>query len=427
MNRRFPEFITKVISHPLLLGCVAAGSLMLGAYLPAGATSVRITSLGGTGDYFEDDGNVLRWYGSLIDYPDRLIIQSGRFDLSDGYHSDWGQNHSGPGTGIHAAFDQSGRWGTGAMYFHGQSLDSDPGTMTDDNLEGSITLLYARSLGFGDGSLYIRHTSDQVAITIAQWPETYVYSLEQSRTDLGGGLRMDLSESAYLDVSGEIRRTSHHHIRSGSTELDDTGELVSWNNWGLRTRAFVRLSERLVLVPLAEYLREDHANGSLWSTPPYNQDGHLWRVGTGLNFFSDTDHMLLASVDYQDGQLDNATLTAWDDPELRWGEDRQVLAFVLGFEARLKSWLSFRAASGYQHYKIDRYESPSNVAAGPLEVIDNDSDHIPMSLGLGFHLQDIDLDLTLTDRQPLPLANFLYDPDQLDQSTWLSLAMRYLF
>ena len=95
--------------------------LAIGAFFPESgvATTGRIQALGGNGTFFEDEANVLRWYGSLGDYPDLAVLESGGFNLDSGYHNQDMELLSGPGGGVHHSLGEEGRWGTAALYFHG--------------------------------------------------------------------------------------------------------------------------------------------------------------------------------------------------------------------------------------------------------------------------------------------------------------------
>ena len=65
------------------------------------ATSSRIRSLGGSGGYFEDDNNVLRWYGSLPEYGNLAVVELGTFDLDADNYEPWDGLVSGQGGGFH--------------------------------------------------------------------------------------------------------------------------------------------------------------------------------------------------------------------------------------------------------------------------------------------------------------------------------------
>lgn len=402
---------------PWLLLTVALVSLPISGL----ATSTRIHSLGGSGGYFEDNHNILRWYGSLGDYPDLAVIETGHFDLTDGYDDDWGQTVSGPGGGVTVKFDQAGRWGTGGLYFHGQASDSDPGSLHRDYLGGSITALYSRDIAGVSGTLMYRHAGDSGSPSTDYASVSTGTVYERSRDDIGLGARLDISSQAYLDLAGDIRHISNQ--ASGSlTAYDswDTGPLDSWANFGLRARAFIGLNDRLALVPLAEYVSEDFTGTSFAGVNlgPATSDnkGHLVRLGAGLDFFVNADNLLLFSTEYLDGQVDHRIDDLQGEALDYWQEDYSVWLMILAFETRLAHWITVRASTGYEH--IDNRGDVPNPATG---------EHIPLGLGLGLHVGTLALDLALTDRQPQGLSRYSATLAAEESSTWLSLTMSYGF
>ena len=385
------------------------------------ASSTRINSLGGSGGFFEDDNNVLRWCGSLGDYADLAIIETGHFDLTNGYDDDWGKTVSGPGGGVHARFDQAGRWGSGGLYFHGSADDSDPGSLHRGYLGGSVTALYSREVVGVSGALMFRHTADTDFQSDIQSPLRFENGYERSRDDLGLGARLDLAANAYLDVAVDIRHLSDRTYGYDPTHLDwDTGDLDSWNNYGLRARAFIGLNDRLALVPLGEYISEDFTGtsfagaGLLWGTS--DNIGRMIRVGAGLNFFVDADNFLLFSAEYIDGKNDHTIRDLEGAVDDFWREDYVVLLMRLAFETRLAHWVTVRASSGYEH--VDNQGDLPNPSTG---------EHIPLGLGLGLHLGSLALDLALTDREPQGLSRYSATLSAVESSTWLSITLSYGF
>jgi hypothetical protein len=386
---------------------------------PAGglASSARINSLGGSGGFFEDDNNVLRWCGSLGDYPDLAIIETGHFDLTNGYDDDWGKSVSGPGGGVHARFDQAGRWGTGGLYFHGRADDSDPGSLHRSYLGGSVTALYSREVAGVSAGLMFRHTADTEFQGTVPFENTY----ERSRDDIGLGARLDLSTNAYLDVAADIRHITDRAYGYDPMHLHwDTGVLDSWNNYGLRARAFIGLNDRLALVPLGEYISEDftgtsYAGAGLLRETSDNK-GRMIRVGAGLNFFVDADNFLLFSTEYFDGKIDHSIRDLDGDIDDFWQENYAVLLMRLAFETRLTHWITVRASSGYEH--VDNQGDLPNPPTG---------EHIPLGLGVGLHLGNLALDLALADREPRGLSRYGATLPAVDSSTWLSITLSYGF
>jgi len=390
---------------------------------PAGglASSTRINSLGGFGGFFEDNNNVLRWYGSLGDYPDLAVIETGHFDLTNGYDDDWGKTVSGPGGGIHARFDEAGSWGTGGLYFHGRADDSDPGSLHRSYLGGSVTALYSREIAGISGGLMFRHTADTEFQGPDNSPIPIETSYERSQDDFGLGVRMDLSDKAYLDVAADVRHISDTAYGYDPVHLDwNVGALDSWNNYGLRARAFIGLNDRLALAPLVEYIGEDftgtsYADVGLYAETSDNK-GSMIRFGAGLNFFVDADNFLLFSAEYLDGQVDHTIRNLDGDIDDFWREDYTVLLMRLAFETRLAHWITVRASSGYEH--MDNQGDLSNPSTG---------EHIPLGLGVGLHLGSLALDLALTDREPQGLSCYSATLQEVESSTWLSITLSYGF
>lgn len=385
------------------------------------ASSTRIYSLGGSGGFFEDHRNVLRWCGSLVDYPDLAVIETGHFDLTNGYDDDWGKSVSGPGGAVHIRLDEAGRWGTAGLYFHGNADDSDPGSLHRGYLGGGLTALYGRDLGGVSASIYYRHTGNTDFETVSTSQIPYPISYDRARDDIGLGTRFDLGEKAYLDLAGDIRHISDRASGTGPNDTTwDTGELDSWNNYGLRGRAFIGLNDRLALVPLAEYISEDftgtsYAGAALLQETSDNV-GRLIRLGAGLNHFIDTDNLLLFSAEYLDGQVDHTIRDLDGNVDDLWKEDYTVILMLLAFESRLAHWITVRASTGYEHLENDG--DLTQPATG---------EHIPLGLGLGLHLGSMALDLSLTDREPRAVSRYSAALPAEDSSTWLSITFSYGF
>ena len=130
--------------RPLVLLLLATLIITTSAH----ATTTRVRSLGGQADYFEDDSGVLRWYGSLVDYP-----QLASLDLGDWSHDTGEIAHTAGG--LHYQFDQAGKWGTGAIYFGDDLPEPDPG--------GWFRLIWARRFGKISLGATFRGTSHSAA------------------------------------------------------------------------------------------------------------------------------------------------------------------------------------------------------------------------------------------------------------------------
>jgi hypothetical protein len=397
---------------------VAAGCAMA---VSARGTPTRVQSLGGGGDYFEDDGNVLRWYGSLGDYPNLVVLGSGHFNPVNGYEDEDGKKLSGPGAGVHVRFGPTGRWGTGGLYVHAQGDDSDPGSLHREYLTGSFSGLYCVPLGPVQVGLMARRTDE----TEFQGADGELIALrfgyERTRTDLGLGVRFDLSDRAYVDLAGDVRNIKDSAW--GSDPLNSswqTEEFDSWDNFGLRARGFVAVGERWVLAPLLEYVSEDFtgtglASGSLYRETSDN-DGRLFRGGAALEYYPDADAFLLLSLEFLDGRIDHQLRELDGTPTALWVEDYRIFSIRVAYEVRVAFWMTLRAASGYEH--IDN--------AGTF-FLPRTGGAFPLSLGAGMNLKSLTLDLALTDREPQGLSRYAPDLGSVPDSNWLSLTLGFEF
>ena len=70
----------------LLLLCLLALTVLLVPDSPA--STARLRALGGEGAYLEDPANVLLWYGSLGDYPNLVIAETGAWEQNGGYRGE---------------------------------------------------------------------------------------------------------------------------------------------------------------------------------------------------------------------------------------------------------------------------------------------------------------------------------------------------
>ena len=389
---------------PGFLGAELLGLALLAA-VPSAATTARIAALGGRQDFFTDDAETRRWCAALADYPGLLTIDSGRFDLGGGYHDQWGFLVSGPGVELNADLDAAGRWGTVGFLLTARQQDADPGSLYDKDLSGYVGGIYARRFGSATAAVRYGRASDTTDRTGGV--------LKTTRTDLGCGLRMDLGQKVMLDLGGELRGISQSS--TSPVPGDAVGNQDSWRSFGLRGRAFVQLGERVALVPVAEYIHEkfhllEDVEGSL-DNPPLDRD--LVHLGLALDFFPDPDKMLVCSGEWLAGS-DNARITLPADSPGGQLID-QAVVFRLAFETRLHPLLTARAAVGLETVTRD---SPTG---------NQDTDHVPLSIGLSLSVARMTLDLAVSDRLPQTITRLAIVSPEDEDSTWLTVDFRYGF
>ncbi|MFT5233174.1 MAG: hypothetical protein ACI9UK_000106 [Candidatus Krumholzibacteriia bacterium] len=357
---------------------------------PLLATTARLRALG-AGDFLEDDHNVQRWYGSLADYPDLIVLDSGDFTIANGWQNPTGNQYSGPSLGAHF---QLKKMGTVALFVDGNQNDINPGSMVRDSMGASVSAMWSKRYGALQPALVLRYGHDSGS-----------EDESRSRVDYGFGLRVDLNEGAYLDFAGELK--AYH-------EDDGISSRTSHDNYGFRARSFIKLGENAALVPLAEYLHEDRPQPAFAAAAPANMNGHVAKVGLGLHWYKDSDHTLLFALDHTDGE------ERYGEPALTdlsafpsTSQDWQSTAISLGIETRYAYWFTLRASAIFRQLETK-----------PLLGGNERSDGFNLNLGAAIQLADYDLDLSISDTQPRSFAQTPAAPISAAEDSWFSLSLR---
>ncbi len=377
------------------------------------ATAPRTSALGGDNTYFEDDSNVLRWYGSLVEYGNQVLVGTGHHDFSESGVS-WSDSPSGFGTGIHVDLDSQGTWGTAAIYFNQRMRDNDVSTSIDDDPENSLAIMYGRKIGPVTMGLSFRHGSQEWDAAIDTVGVLPMSRRELSRTTVGIGVRTDLSTTSYLDVAFDLHGLNwlNSDVYNADTDLE------SWNNMSLRTRAFFALGSNMAVVPVAELWSEDYNSvmDNLDLAPTHTIK--MLRLGCGLNIFPNSDNFMLVSANYFGIQEDMQCLTS-----NVYSKRLHKVNVLVATETRWNHWLTLRGSFGCDHFKRE------DSIASRSDVIDT---IFPMNFGAGFHLGGFDLDMAMTSHEPgllNPNWQSLYseEPSVQMPGSWFSASLRYLF
>ncbi len=424
---RIPNFLSSRWIAMVPAVVIALGVLFPGSGL---ATTGRIQALGGNGAFFEDEANILRWYGSLGDYPDLAVLESGGFSLDWGYHNENMELLSGPGGGVHRSLGQDGRWGTAALYFHPRDTDSDPGSLERSDLENTITAMYSRSVRGVLATLVIRRgtfsQTDQYVGRPYFLPNSMVR--DHRRTDIGGGVRWDLTDAAYVDLAGEFRDTRIDESFSSPVDSTYDAERVSSTTFNLRSRVFLKVGARSALIPMAEIIL---ANSPLPVSDLgiiQSVEGHLLRLGCGWNYFPDTDKLLLMSMEYRRGKSEFNSRNNVAYPYFNsWAEEWSSFNTSIGVETRFLSWLTLRGSFNYEYFD---WRKPWRTNGGIL--LSSDDLHswaadLSANLGIGVHLGRYDLDVALSNDYPRIPSGYLNHQSFQDPDSWLTATLKIEF
>jgi hypothetical protein len=393
----------------LLLVTIAVGALS-----PAFATTSRLRSLGGQADYLEDDANVLRWYGSLVDYPQRAVLELGSWSHDAG--GSLPGRVTNQGGGLHAQFDPDQTWGVGAVYF-GEDLPAPDGG-------GWINLLAARRFGkvAVGGSFRASSFSDAASNHVSGWLDgssNFVH-------DFGLGIRWDLSDGLYLDLAGNRKHVSIDYYDSEHFIAYDGAH--GWDSFGLRGRLFHGLTDQVAAVYRLDWVRDVRLLVDPDLADLAKQDADNLAAGVGLNYLPDPDNLLVLSVDYRRlediRRARNPFYAAFERSVRDWWR----LDVRCGLESRLLPWLTLRAAASYRR-TVDEATLTYRWSEDFLEW---EYDYritveTPVVLGLGLHFGPFDADLVFNDTTPFGLGYLLTGGQDGQDTGFSSITLGYRF
>jgi hypothetical protein len=391
----------------------ALAALALVAVLPpaAGATTARVRALGGQSDLLEDDLGVVRWYGALADYPDLAVLETGDLDHDAG--GSITDKLAGSGGGLHAAFDQAGRWGVAAMYFGDDLPEPDPG--------GWFRLLYARRFGPVALGATFRGTSHSEAVSAP--PDQTLQGGSRFLHDLGLGARWDVSDRLYADLAADIREgeIDYYDNANGITYEDDG----SFDSFSLRGRAFHGLTRDIAAVLRLEWQRDLRPVTDDIMAGLVDLDATVFRAGLGFNILPDPDNLVIASVDYdrreENRDARHPFYAQWEDGWRDWWR----LDVRVGIESRVRPWLTLRGAASYRR-TVDEHLYTYDWTGYEERLYDYEvSVRTPVTLGCALHVGPVDADLVFNDRALFDMDSGCARRDTGEDATYTSLTIGY--
>jgi hypothetical protein len=351
---------------------------------PAAATSARVLALGGDGAYLEDATGVLRWYGSLGDYPDLATLELA--DLTDDGDAP-GNFHGlpGHGGGAHFRLDDAGSWGTAAFYVE----DDLPGDMPG----GAFTALWSRRCGPVEAGIGARMTTFGEGLVASAAGDRGESRYDH---DYGLGLRYHRGRRLTVDLAGEV-------INHRTESVDAVHHLLprdDWSSFGARVRAFLGLSTTVTIVPLVDHLTDRTATYAPAIGGPADLDAALTSYGLALHLQRDDANLVLLSAEYRCGHEDHDLLVD-ETIDADWTVSRRSFSQIrgrLGVESRVLPWLRVRAAMQYVRYdeEIRRHGYFSGH-----EDLDHEGVVTPVSVGLGVQWRSFTVDVLYNDSAPV--------------------------
>ncbi len=364
------------------------------------ATTSRVEALGKTGDYLEDDSNAMRWWGSLVLYPDRVIVEPGRYHGANARDTVTHQGGS-----LNVGLGASSRYGVLAVAVSDALHEpARPGE--------SFAAAYAVRLGRFAPGVFFRGTSHQELHF--ELPLYHNHNLWQH--DVGAGLRVDLGRGHDVEVGAYWRETQFSYERR---DLDTWAEDIRWGTWGIRSRARLRLGERFDLIPVVDYLSIDAGALDRNQEASVLRDGEVWRIGVGGNLTPRSGQVVVFAAEYGREIVHS---TPYED---HWRTDPIDLnhwnaTVRLGFESEILRWLTVRGAATYQRYRttVKRSYKETTIRQGaPTHA----------HLGVAFVFRPLTIDLAYGHTTPLEPGQLQADLYPDDSTTFLTGTLRYVW
>ncbi len=368
-----------------LLAVVSLWSLFAAA-TPGRAGTARLLALGGDAGYCTDAVDVLRWYGSLGDYPDRAVFEFG--DLLHGRdRAPADQGLIGHGGGVHARLSRNGSWGTAAFYFQDH--------LPQNDTDGAFSALWSRRCGpldVGVSGRFTTYGNSEVGAVVGDRIDAQYFH------HYGLGVRGEPLAGLRLEAAGEIvnsRAESHGALYHMSPTND-------WSTFGLRLRGFIELGPDLTLVPLIDHFSDRRATFDADIDSPADLDADLTSLGIAANLRPDPDTLLLIGCEFRSGHQnldlreEGSLGAAWDLSE----RDFYQIRGRAGFETAILPWLTARASMQYVRMHDDLLRATAGAhpeeERGRLEAVAT-----PLTLGFALRHGRLTADFAHNDSAPV--------------------------
>ena len=371
------------ISLVLLLASLTFSSALGG--------TARMVALADQGGYFSDPAQSLRWYSSLVDYPDLAVFELG--DVVKGQHEVLGREGLiGHGAGGHFQLDAAGHFGTLAVYFQ-DHLDFGP-------TDGAFSAIWARKWGtwrLGLGGRFTTYGVSRSGEMIGDRIDSqYLHSY-------GLGVGKQLSTRLQVEMAGEILNSQASQA-GALYYLRPTDE---WSSFGLRIRARYEINEQLSLIPMIDYSRDDRVVLGGEVGVPVGLDAHVTDLGLGLNLQPDSDHLLILSAEYRQGR-ENQDRHPFSGRVSTWrkgGRDYYQILLRSALEWTATPWLTLRAGARYIRVHDEQSLSDFSGISGS-QLFFHELVTTPISLGVGVRQGRWTMDFSYNDTAPWPADHF---------------------
>ncbi|MBP2680326.1 MAG: hypothetical protein H6Q78_189 [Candidatus Krumholzibacteriota bacterium] len=367
--------------------------LVVGLCAPlALATTSRVQALAGAGSYINDDSDIFRWYGTLPSYSKMVMAEVGDIRFTEdgsyyqalGFTHDWGEDHW---LGTWGIFLLKNSIEDGSFYLFNPLPTLGLGA---DHPSTKFALTWGKDLG--SLSLGVMFTRSDLMFQLPGGRENALNFMT-----LGAGVRWDISEAAYSDIS----------VTLGLAGGDTLGGFDKNMSYNLEGRLFYEFTDNATLVPYigyraAEYSLEDIA-------PTSGDKSSDLMLGASLDFDVNTNNMLVFATELE--------FYNWEPSKKAEGDEQEFSATVLprfyvALESDITSWFTARVGATKTMVKMTAKDEDGNevVITDPrlMFLIDEESmDDFMWFLGGGFHVGEWDIDAVFDPSMPFRLGYWL--------------------
>jgi hypothetical protein len=388
--------------------------LVVALAIPAFATTARVNSLAGTGDYMNDDSNMFRWYGVLPSYANLVMMEVGTWDGSVEHR----------GIGVTHACGEEGKWGTWGLWLLEDHV-------SDDSFFMNSPVWYA-AIGYND--VGVSYPSNKIALAWGKEFEAMSFGINFTRSDMsienetvdpvartdwsfttvGAGIRADIGDDAYTDLAVTIGFGGYDVEGAVANSLDKKMAL------DFAARIFYEWKDNVTFVPVIDYMQYEYALET--AVEPHGDKVRAFFGGGAMNMDVNTNNMLIvgAQIEYVNWEY-SAPGDAVDEFKM-WTLPR----FFIALESNVKPWLTARVGAWKALDKVTDTFGDASDPPVAQDVITTGAD-FDWFLGLGFHVAEFDIDCELGEDAPFNMGYWLTGYEDWDNDPIGRISATYHF
>jgi hypothetical protein len=368
------------------------------------ATTSRVIALAGANNYLNDDSDVFRWYGTIDSYTRMVMAEAGQADNTTGssqvasadrqalgFTHNWGEDHW---LGTWGFFVLHFNLSDESFYFFNPLGNPDDDGNSPSNLglpTTKVIVNWGKSASGVSWGVQLTNSNTEFEQTIGGTTTT----TSTKFTTLGGGARVDIGQSAYLDANLDI----------GFASGDGAGDFENGSSFDVAARIFWEATSDATLIGVFDFTSYDFAFTADAASSGSKVTDFI--LGVGLDFDVNTNNTLIFSAELESFN--------WKPSKVATNDQDELKVFILptwrvALESDITSWFTARVGAVKVLAKVEEIQPNGDITiqTGPAGLAGSlFSDDFSWTLGAGFHLGDWDIDAVLSDDTPFRLGYWL--------------------